>query len=281
MRTGRKKNKLWLLLPIVIILSYVYGLVTIKYRVFPYDQIMNAAILFNESDIYVSGLFREEGATTYLLPTYSLSYFALTDKGNLDLKGSLPYRSEGIYHHSRTISPNESAIIVMDPWIDMASDHLNEYYGKIAKLKIVPLVRAAHAKGHPVIVLTNNCKAVKYNCKVTDELQGMIENNKISVVYHQDMDDEQFSYYLKTQKIDTLFYIGFASNMCVIGRKMGMIPMKHNGFKLFFVPEASAAVEENDTWNDQSIHKGTTKMISQWIAEIVKYEDMMNALSSN
>ena len=278
---NENKNKLWVLFPIVIILSYSYGLVTIKYQIFPYNQIKYATDLFKESDIHVLGLFLEEGVTTYILPAYSRSYFGLTNTGSLDLKDSLPYRSEGVYHYSRTINPKESAIIVMDPWIDMASNHLNEYYGKIAESKVVPLVRAAQAKGHPVIVLTNDCNAVQYNCRVTDELQDMIEKKQINLVYHQDMDGDQFSDYLKKQQIKTLFYIGFASNMCVIGRKMGMIPMKHNGFRLFFVPEASAAVEEKDTWKDQSIHKGTTNLISQWIGEIVKYEDMMNALSTN
>jgi hypothetical protein len=65
--------------------------------------------------------------------------------------------------------------------------------------------------------------------------------------------------------------------MCVIGRRMGMIPMTHRGFRIFFVPEASAAVEYADTWHDQSMHKATTKIISQWIAEIIDYDEFMEA----
>lgn len=279
-RTERKKNKLWLLFPIVIILSYSYGLVTIRYRIFPYNQIRSAFLFQRDFFDNVPEPIRGED-TTYTLATYSRSYYGLLTNGRLDLKDSLPYRSEGIYHHSRAINPNESAIIVMDPWIDSPSDHLNEYYGNIAESKIVPLVRAAQTKGHPVIVLTNDCNFTQYSCKIHDELQDMANKEQISVIYHQSMDDEQFSNYLKKRQIKTLFYIGFASNMCVIGRKMGMIPMKLNGFQLLFVPEASAAVEEKDTWNSQSIHKETTKVISQWIGEIAKYEDMMNALSTN
>lgn len=83
---------------------------------------------------------------------------------------------------------------------------------------------------------------------------------------------------MRSQGIDSLIYIGFASNMCVIGRRMGMIPMVHEGFKLFFVPEASAAVEYPDTWQDQSIHRATTRIISQWIAEVIDYEEFMQAV---
>jgi nicotinamidase-related amidase len=281
MNENRKRNILWLVFSLVIILSYGYGLITIKYQIFPYNQIKHVTALFNETNIFIPDVFRGEGVTTYILPTYRRSYFSLTEEGVLDLKKSLPYRAEGIYYQNRSINPYESAIIVMDPWIDMASNHLNEYYGKIAESKIVPLVQAAQAKGHPVIVLTNNCNAVQYNCKITDELQDMANKKQVTIIYHQDMnDDEQFSDYLKKRKIKTLFYVGFASNMCVIGRQMGMIPMKINGFQLFFVPEASAAVEEKDTWSNQSIHKGTTKVISQWIGEIVKYDDMMKSLSA-
>lgn len=281
MRTeqNRKRIRLWIVFPIVIILSYVYGLVTIKYQIFPYNQIKLLATFFNETDIIVPGVFRRKGVTTYMLPTYLRSYFRLTEEGHLDLKNSLPYRSEGIYYQNRVINPYESAIIVMDPWIDMASNHLNEYFGKISESKIVPLVKAAQAIGHPVIILTNNCNVSKYNCKITHKLQDMVNKKQATILYHQDMNGNQFSYYLKKQQINTLFYVGFSSNMCVIGRRKGMIPMKLNGFQLFFIPEASAAVEEKDTWSNQSIHKGTTKVISQWIGEIVKYDDMMSALS--
>jgi hypothetical protein len=72
-------------------------------------------------------------------------------------------------------------------------------------------------------------------------------------------------------------YVGFASNMCVIGRRMGMIPVVQQGFKTYFVPEASAAVETEETWETGSMHRETTNLISQWIAEIVHYDDLMQA----
>lgn len=80
--------------------------------------------------------------------------------------------------------------------------------------------------------------------------------------------------------IGSLIYVGFASNKCVMGRPMGMIPMKHRGFDIFFVPEASAAIELPDTWEDQSIHAATTRIVSQWIAQIIDYETLLEALSS-
>ena len=165
----------------------------------------------------------------------------------------------------------------MDPWIDMASEHLNAYFGKVLESRILPLVKRARTRGHPIIALTNNPDFVKYNARIHRDLQTLVENGKASVLFHQDFDDEGFAAYLHSQDIESLIYTGFASNMCVIGRRMGMIPMTHQGFRIFFIPEASAAVEFADTWDNQSIHEATTKIISQWIAEIIQYDEFMEA----
>ncbi len=105
-----------------------------------------------------------------------------------------------------------------------------------------------------------------------------MENGEIIKLFHDDFDDDRFAHYLRSQGIDSLIYIGFSSNMCVIGRRTGMIPMVQQGFRIFFVPGASAAIELADTWNEQSIHKTSTTIISQWIAEIIDYNDFMNVL---
>ena len=217
---------------------------------------------------------------TYTLGTHRQSYFKLDGKGVLALQDKLPYRSERTYHFERTIHADKTAIVIMDPWVDMASEHLNKYYGAIADKRIIPFVRHALKLGHPIIVLTNKPELVKYNTGIHPELVALEAKGKSKTLYHQDLDDKEFASYLRGRKIDSLVYIGFASNMCVIGRRMGMIPMVHQGFRLYFVPEASAAVEYPDTWEDQSIHLATTKIISQWIAEIVDYDEFMLAGST-
>lgn len=217
----------------------------------------------------------------YTISAYRYSYFKLDENGKLvELDNSLPYRSEGIYHLNGTINSNKTAIIIMDPWVDQASEHLNEYYGEITQSKILPLVAVAHNTGHPIIVLTNDCNKVTYNCRINNQLEEMVQNREINIIYHQDMDDDQFAAYLRTQGIESIIYVGFASNMCLIGRNLGAMPMKQKGFQIFFVPEASAAVEMSNTWNNQTIHKNTTMIISQWVADIIEYDDLMDVLST-
>jgi len=214
-------------------------------------------------------------AAAYTLGTHRQSYFKLDENGALELQDKLPYQSEKTYHFQRTIHPDKTAIVVMDPWVDMASEHLNNYFGKIAESRVIPLVKHALELGHPIIVLTNDPDVVDYNTDVHAELVTLEANGKLSILFHQGMDDKGFASYLRSRKIDSLVYVGFASNMCVIGRRMGMIPMVQQGFRLYFVPEASAAVEVADTWQDQSVHRATTKIISQWIAEIVDYDEFI------
>jgi len=213
----------------------------------------------------------------YTVATYRQSYFQLDDNGGLVEANGLPIRGEKIYKLKRKIDPATAAIVVMDPWIDMASDHLNEYYGRILESHVAPLVSKGLERGHRVIVLTNDPKVVKYNTKIYPKLAALVADGKATLLYHQNLDDDQFAEYLHKAGVSTLIYAGFASNMCVIGRRMGMIPMVQQGFKTYFVPEASAAVETEGTWESGSVHRETTKIISQWIAEIVPYDEYMQA----
>lgn len=213
---------------------------------------------------------------TYTVNTHRQSYFRLDENGGLVERDGLPFRDENIYRFKRTIDPATTAIVVMDPWIDMASKHLNDYFGRIAGSRVVPLVKKGLQRGHRVIVLTND-PGIRYNTKIHPELAVLVEAGQATLLYHQDLDDDQFAEHLRKDGINALIYTGFASNMCVIGRRMGMIPMVQQGFKTFFVPEASAAVETEETWETGAVHRETTNIIAQWIAEIVHYEDFMQA----
>jgi len=224
-------------------------------------------------------LYRSKG-TTYTLSTSRRSFFALDNSGNLILKNSLPYQAERIYRFDRTINPNSAAIVIMDPWIDMPSEFLNEYHGKVLESRTIPLVKHALVLGHPIITFTNNPSTTKYSTKIHPELQALVEDGKASLFYHQDFDDDDFAQYLHSEGIDSLIYAGFDSNWCLIGRMTGMVYMANQGFKIFFVPGASAAVEFGDSWQDQSIHKATTTIVSQWIAELIDYDEFMQISAS-
>ena len=175
--------------------------------------------------------------------------------------------------------PHETLILVMDPWVDMESDHLNDYFGRITERTILPAVRNAIAIGHPVVVLTNDPKKVSYNTAVNSDLESMAANRQLHIIYHHDFNRSQFAEMLKRNGIKKIVYTGFASNMCVIGRELGMIPMKNQGFRLYFVPEASAAVERKDSWSSSDAHEDATQLISQWVAGIWEYSEWQGKMA--
>ena len=71
----------------------------------------------------------------------------IDDDGNPKLKSTLPFQSDGKYRFERTLLPNQTAIVVMDPWVDMPSQKLNEYFGEILESHIIPFSREAWDRG--------------------------------------------------------------------------------------------------------------------------------------
>ncbi len=55
-----------------------------------------------------------------------------------------------------------------------------------------------------------------------------------------------------------------------------MTALHLQGPRMFFVPEASAAVKFNDTWENGKLHEAKTILISQWLAGLIKLEDFLN-----
>jgi len=218
--------------------------------------------------------------STYSVKTKSKSFFARDKDGNLipETRQGLRYFQigEGEYSFQRTILSDKTALVVMDPWADSGADLLNRYFAPVFRSKVLPLVRKSIELGIRVLVLTNNPKiTADYSSEVFPELQALADGGRLKILYHQDFDDQRFADYLRAMSVDTLIYSGFASNLCVIGRSTGMIPMQSKGFKLFFVPEASAAVEYKTSWKSGDVHQATTSLISQWVAELIKFDDFM------
>jgi len=161
---------------------------------------------------------------------------------------------------------------------DFVSSLLNEYFDEISKNRIVPLVQAALAAGHRIIIFSNNPLNVRYSTKIDPTLQQLCDEGKAELFYHSDEHDAVwFNRYLKARGIKNLIYIGFSSNVCVIGRSVGMITMREHA-KLYFVPNASAAIERAGGWESGEIHGATTFTISQYIGELLDYGRLMDAL---
>ncbi|WP_342648983.1 isochorismatase family protein [Pseudomonas sp. REB1044] len=229
----------------------------------------------------------EEKSLEYQIKTWRHSHFALDQAGNLipeQRKGEAFFKvKEGKYVLTRTLMKDKTAVVVMDPWEDSGSPVMNLHFKNVYSKRLVPLVKHAVTLGLKVVIVTNDPATINlgYAARIDPALQAVVESGGADVVYHSNMDDRKFEEYLKSAGVDTLIYTGFSSNVCVIGMPTGMIPMFHRGFKLYFVPEASAATEFGNTWGSGAAHKATTTMISNWIGEIIAFKDFMRIKQSS
>lgn len=224
-------------------------------------------------------------SSIYEIKSTSNNFYKKNDLGKLipEFRDGKKYFkvSDGSQSFKRYIDSGKTALIVMDPWEDSGSSILNNHFEPIIKEKLIPLINKSIALDIPVIALTNApSNDVDYSHKVHSEIEQLAKLNKVRIFYHQSYDSSRFSEWLRSMSIDTLIYSGFASNICVIGRNLGMIEMQRKGFKLFFVPEASAAVEFEESWNTGQLHRSTTILISQSYGELIALDDFLSIAKS-
>lgn len=173
--------------------------------------------------------------------------------------------------------------MLLDPWDNAPSKFLNNYYGRITKKYIEPLILEASKKGFTIYIFTNNCASIKpipYSCGIPKTLLAIEKKYpNVHLQYWQNIKASQFERSLKKNGFSKLIYLGYASNFCIIGRPLGLVAMDvKGGFSLYFIPKASAAVEAPHDWKSKTLHKATTIIISQWMAKIIKYSDIYAAL---
>jgi hypothetical protein len=224
--------------------------------------------------------------SSFSIPTLKRSYFQLDSQGaNLKLdKTNLPYPGESDeYVISSSFSPQDTVFFVVDPWDNMPSSFLNEYYGKITTSYILPLIQKAAQSGFKIFIFTNKCgeiKPIPYSCSIPKQFFNLRERYKsVEIVFWQDIGNAQdFIEHIKSIGVKKIIYTGFASNMCILYRPIGMAKMSNLGFLLYFIPKASAAVETVKTWKNEEIHKITSIIISQGLGGLIEYEDILLAI---
>jgi hypothetical protein len=176
------------------------------------------------------------------------------------------------------LSNSDTAIVVIDPWNLSEPITPNKTRAEgILQNKLIPLVEELLKKDYLTYVATNKCeKNQRLNCGAHEDFP---ESKNVEFVYHQHETSRSFENKLRKKGIKNLIYIGFASNQCVLGsRSTSMIPMYRSKFKIYYIPDASSALETNETFLTEAIHEATTLTVSQWVAEILDYNEVMSAL---
>lgn len=220
-------------------------------------------------------------AKTFTLHTVSKSYFAKDSAGNLiptTINGKNYYTVGNTEVTTATVfTSSKTALVVVDPWADSGSKQLNDHYAPVMKNGVLPLVQKSIALGvRNIIFITNRYQSASYGVAIDPALQQLVSQGKAALLYHEDWTPSTFANALKSQGYKSVIYAGFSSSMCVIARPdTGLIAMQGQGLKLYFVPDASAAIEFDD-WVGQPVHKATTQLISQWMAELIDLNEFLS-----
>ena len=209
------------------------------------------------------------------------SEWALDAEGELLLgPEGLPQAREGWYGISRTFTNQDAAFLVMDPWNDWADDALNRYFAAVTDAKTLPLMQAAAQSGYRVLILTNDPEGLAYNREIHAGFRAMVDAGGAELLYHTQYTVDSFVDRLSTEGIRHLIYTGYASNLCVLFRELGIASVNRTGrLDCYFIPACSAAIERADTWATGEVHEITTLLISQSQALLIDDGELMAQLA--
>ena len=229
-------------------------------------------------------VFSKQPQTNYMFNIQKLSYFELDYNGALvkdemrSRDGEIYYKvNDKIYEFSKEFSNVDTAVVVMDAWVDSGTDFLNQQFMPIFYETTFPLIQAFSEKEFKIYAFTNMDTDAAYGEDLFPELEAMVSGGLVKKKYHKLGDAEEFQNELRQSGVKNIIYLGFASNMCVIGRRVGMFGMLQMGFKTYFVPESSAAVETQQGWKTREFHKYTISLIQHNFSGTISNQTILEA----
>jgi nicotinamidase-related amidase len=138
----------------------------------------------------------------------------------------------------KQIPVKRAALILVDVWESGTNDGHTERTKEIFPI-IYEVLQAARENHMLVIHAAAQAKEA--------ELVKPLANEVVVDYFNCIPDDEELDMVLKHYNIHTLFYIGFATNMCILDKPYGMKKMYSLGYEVILVRDATTGVEFHDT----------------------------------
>lgn len=193
--------------------------------------------------------------------------------------------------YTEYLDVNKTVIMIIDPWSDMQFPEVNESIEQHVDSYLLPLVELAVDKGISVYIFTNNPetidyntkKTIDYNTKINAKLSQLVDGENVVELYYDSVGGtEGFGELLKNDGVENIIFTGYATQMCMLYRNVGVIPMWYNtDFDLFVIPEATMPVLADNKELDMAMRNNICTMLSQQrIADIIQYEDFIEYLES-
>lgn len=160
-------------------------------------------------------------------------YFTLITR-YFDTEGEDHYEYE-----TRDIFLDECALILIDIWPPRTTDeHEDDSQIPHTKLKIVPLLELARDNGIEVI-------HANHGGEVADGCEPVEAEFILDTSWQNEM--STLKRHLEEHNINTLFYAGYATNMCILNRPAGIINLSRSGYDVILLRDCTKAVESPDS----------------------------------
>lgn len=162
---------------------------------------------------------------------------------------------------------SQLALILMDVWADHPNDGWRARQNANISAALLPLVQGARRQ-HVLVVHSPNGL----------EIDGRVKPLPDEVVVDGPDQQAQLLRLLRQKDIRYLLYAGYASNMCVLTRPTGISKMAASGFQIYFVRDASLAIEAPEFVENEMSHKVATYMVELNWGATTTVEDVLDAL---
>ena len=172
-------------------------------------------------------------------------------------------------HLSYTLEvvPSELALVLIDVWSDHPIKGWAERAEKNIAAKLLPLVETA--RKHGVLIV---------HCPHGESQHPLIRPLPTELVLDGLGEEARLLEALRHKGIRRLLYAGYASNMCVLTRPVGIIQMSKQGYDIIFVRDASLAIEAPDFLDRDLTHQVATYMVETNWGVSTSVDDVLEAL---
>lgn len=180
------------------------------------------------------------------------------------------YSEERQYNHEDQVLPlKECAIVLIDIWV---STYDTMRFDSHCKQNIVQLLEIARENGITVI-------HAYHSGEVADDCVPVAGEMIVDSANTRD-DCEELKDYLESKNISTLIYAGYATNMCILNRPVGIINMSRVGYNVILLRDCTLAVENEVSREGQWAKEMAVFMVELNWGTTATLGDLRQALES-
>jgi len=169
----------------------------------------------------------------------------------------------------KTVDLDKAAIVLIDVWDSHPNEGWIERVYENMEAKIKPLLEVARQNNITILHANHGEKMWKGINLGVDEFNISEAGIETS---------DEFSEYLKSKGIETLFYAGYATNLCLMFRDVGMLKMHDQGFDIVLLRDCTIGWESPRSLDGEWAKKVSIDMVENFIGKTITLDEFEKAI---